>query len=909
MNPFRGRFLFGFAMTLAALIAAGGGYYLLRYQAWTAYRNWSIGRMNGMARDFIAANDSRNALLTVRKVLSSRPNDAEAWKLGVTASDQANSNEAVLFQRNLCRIQKTTANYVELMRLSLKYQAYSYGVDAINAVAQDARQLPDYHRMAAEIYRRVHRDLPAKYHLLSLLSLEPGDTAAQLALAEIEFEISPKKLPADWAERVKILAESRETKLAATLLQMREAVVRGSANEAAALAVKLQSHPDLTLTQRIGILQAAYLYDPRLATELLGKLEQKAADNPLEVVQVMGFLSGDGRDDAVQAWYPELPEVTKEDERVKFAAAQSLLSLKDWPALEAILRGTPWKNDEHLRMALLAYVYRMTGRQSDFAESWKIAMISAGQDPRKITRLLQNAEKWKWENERYELLWKLFNQMPTNAAIQKFLVAREYHDGNTVNLNKLYARVMEADPRDDEARNNFAYTSLLMDTNSGRAQMIARDLFAKDPENVSYRTTYAMALYRQGQAKEALALVEQLDPASRLAPVQMVHEAAYAAAVGQLDRAAALLPELTTATLLPEQRRLIDVARTEIARRQTTRGKQTELVSMVGESGAAGDGWLALLPAKAANASLDFKLSDSYYREKNFTAMRELLRGARWQENDYLRYALLSFAERAESRDDRAGDQWRQAFLSAGRDADRLRDLEILASKWGWTAEQMDVMAKRFEREASNREMLAKLLDYYRSNLRTADMARVLWLYVNQTNATGTEAALCVYYSLLCGLNESPAQTLAAKVYDKAPEQARPRVAYAFALWRQRRAGEALKLIQGVDALDLTGMQASLVEAGILLDLGRKEEAKKILEGFTAANAMPEEKNLAATLFRQAGLPNAVTALTLQQMNTLDKRHSTSLGYKTLSFDEFVSPIRKFTPALHTTHNDRSTAS
>lgn len=867
MKRFRGGFLFGLAVTIAVLAAAGGGYYLLRYQAWTAYRNWSIGRMNAMARDFIDARDSRNALLTVRKVLSSRPNDAEALMLGVKASEQADANEAVLFQRSLCRVQKTTANYVELMRLSLKYRTYSYGLDAINAVAADARQLPGYHRLAAEIYRRVQRDVPAKYHLLSLLSLEPNDLPAQLALAEIEFELAPKDLPEDWARRVGILAESDRTKLAATLLLMREAVERGSAGEAAAFAVQLQSHPDLTLTQRIGILEAANLYDPPLAKELLAKLEQRAADHPADAVQVMNHLSGEGKDDAVRTWYPELPEATRKDERVKFAAAQSLLALKDWPALEHILRGAAWKTDEHLRMALLAYVYRITGRQSDFAAAWKIAMISAGQDPRKITRLLQNAEKWQWENERYELLWKLFNQMPGNAAVQKFLVAREYRDGNTVNLNKIYARVLEANPRDDEARNNFAYTSLLMDANAGRAQTIARDLFAKDPGNVSYRTTYALALYRQGHAAEALDLVDKLDPASRLAPVQMAHEAAYAAASGQLDRAAALLPELTVAALLPEQRRLAGVARTEIARRRTVEGKQSRLVAAAGESGEAGapgDGWLALLPAKAAGASLDFKLSDSYFRGKDFKAMRELLRSARWEDDDYLRHALLAFAERAGSRDDLSREQWRLASAAAGRDAAKLRDLEVLASKWAWLAEEMDVTAKRFERDASDRGVLTRLLDYYRNHARTPDMARVLWLYVDQTDATGPEAALCVYYSLLCGLNESPAQTLAAKVYDRAPADARPRVAYAFALWRQRRSAEALKLIQDVDAPELSGMQVALVEAGILLDLERKDEAVKTLASFAPANAMPEEKNLAATLYRRAGLPTAMNALTLQ---------------------------------------------
>ena len=221
-------------------------------------------------------------------------------------------------------------------------------------------------------------------------------------------------------------------------------------------------------------------------------------------------------------------------------------------------------------------------------------------------------------------------------------------------------------------------------------------------------------------------------------------------------------------------------------------------------------------------------------------------------------------AERREFRTESARNFWQQAVAAAGRDPNRLRELEILTDKWKWTNERMEVAARIFERDASNAARLAEFsLDYYRHNSRTADMARILWLYVDQTNATGVEAAWCVYYSLLCGTNVSPAQTLAMRVYDKAPENPRYRVAYAFALLRQQRFAEALKLVQDIDAPDLTGMQVSLVEASALLELGRKEEARSVLKKFTAMNAVPEEINFAATLFRQAGLPNATNAFTL----------------------------------------------
>ncbi len=863
MKPSRKKFFAGFGVAFAALAVLGGGYYLLRYQVWAGYRTWSIGRMNSMARNFIQANDPRSAMLTVRKVLSSRPNDVEAWRLGVKAAEMNGTNEAVGFQYNLCRVQKNTENYVELMRLALKYEAYNYGVDAITEVAADARGLPEYHRMAAELYRQVHRELAAKYHLLSLLSLAPGDSDARMALAELEFEIAPDGVPADWTKRVGELAQKPDTELRASLLQLRAAVSHGAGKEAVALAEKLRRRPDLTLTQRLNVLEAALRYDPA-APDLVANLQQQVAAQPADVAQVMDFLSAQAKSEVVRTWYPDLPTAVREDERVKLATAESLEKLHDWAGLQSLLIGASWKTDEYLRRSLLARAYRETGHSLDFAESWKIAMISAGQDPRRITRLLRQVEVWRWDNERYDLLWRLFNLKPTNVPVQQFLVAREFHAGKTVNLNKIYARLVEADPDDENARNNFAYTSLLMDTNPGRAQAIARELFKLHPENVSFRTTYALALYKQGQSREALTLMEQLDPVTRLAPVPMVHEAAFAAASGQIERAETLLPELAGAQLLPEQRQLAAAASMEIARRQTAQGKLGELMAQVQPAPGAASGWLALLPEHARDASVDIKLSDSYLRSGNFTALRQLLHAARWKDNEYLRYALLTYVDRSEAREDGARDYWLQTFGAAGYDSKRLHDLEVLTKKWNWEAERIDVVGRIFERESSDRKRLAELLDYYRRNARTSDMARVLWRYVNQTNTAGTEAAWCVYYSLLCGMNVSPAQTLAARVYGQAPNDPRHRVAYAFALWRQRRSAEALTLIRETETPDMTGMQVALVEAGALLELGRKEEAGKILNRFTSVNAVPEEINLAATLFKQAGLPIAVNAFTLK---------------------------------------------
>lgn len=858
MNSSAKTFFIRLGVALGILVAVLGGYYLLRYQAWAAYRNWSVARMNHLAKDFLAAGDSRNALLTVRKVLSKRPNDVEAWRLGVEAARRNDTPEVVQFQRNLRRVDPTPANQLELIRLALQYRVYSLALQAVDNVSKETGDLPDFHRLAAETYRLTGRPADAREHLVRLVAQVPDDAPAQLGLAEIEFETNAGAVPGDWPARVARLAGRPETELPAMLLQLRMAVLRRDVAAATPLLAKVQGRTDLEVAQRLQVLDAVSLVTPAETEKFLADIQRQAAAQPADIARVMAWLAAASRQAAIVAWYAELPEEARKDDIVKLDVARALESQRDWAALEKLLRGARWKAGETQRLALLARAYRMMGRQADFAESWKLALIAVGQDVRAGARLLETVSAWDWPEERRDVLWKIFNLIPTNKPLREQLITHEFLAGNTANLNRIYARIIEAAPEDDEARNNFAYTSLLLDTNLGRAQTIARDLHRKYPDNVAYLTTYTLALHKDGRAAQALEVLAAL-PTKQVSRSIVLHEVIYASASGKIEQAAALLPQLDRARMLPEEDKLLSGARLAVAQAGLRADRQQALAGLATLPASTPGGWLAWLPEIARNAPDEIRLADSYYRDGNFAALVELTQKASWKENDHLRQALLAYARRQLAGENASRDVWRQAVATAGRDARRLRDLDELAAHWTWEGERMEVVARRFEREASNQALLTELLAFYRRQNRTADLARTLWLYVNETKSTGTEAAWCVYYSLLCDMNVNSAQTLALRVYNAAPQDAGGRVAYAFALWRQRRAEEAWQILQNLNAVNLPQMQVSLVQAGVLLDLNRKQEAQDSLARFVAINAMPEEKNLADTLSRKVGLLSTST--------------------------------------------------
>jgi hypothetical protein len=834
-------------LALVLLLGLPAGYYVLRYQAWAAYRDWSIGRMNRLARDFIAAGDSRNALLTVRQILRKRPNDAAAWRLGVQAAALNPTPEVLFYQRNLCRVERTTENYLALMRLAVARGAYGYAAEAMSAVAADAARLPEFHRLAAEACRHLGRDAAAKYHLLSLLSLAPGDRDAEIALAETEFALDPAALPADWAARVERLAADPAAGPRARILQLRAAVQRRDAPAARARLAALGPAPDLAA--RLHVLEAVAFCAPADLAARQEALQRDVAGNPAEVVQVMDFLVAHGRAAAARDWYPALPEEARRDERVRLAAGAARDALGDWAGVRELLAGPVWKTGEALRQGYLAHAYRMQGRSGDAEECWKLAVGAAGQDVAQAVRLLRNVEAWHWDEERADVWWCLFN-LTGAPEVREPLIAREFRAGNTAGLNKIFARMLESDPTDEAARNNFAYTSVLLGTNPGRALLLAEELHRAHPANATYRATYALALCRQQRFAEARELLASLDPAARARAGAMLPAALAAAGTGDDARAAGLFDALARASMLPEERALADTAQTALAARIAARADERSASPPDGAAPAAG-GWLALLPDGGRSAPAEARRADAEYRRGDLAALARRLEAGRWPEAEHLRQALRAYVARR--RDGAAAGLagWRQALAAAGRDPARLRELEALCAGWDWPDERAEAMDRRFEREPGNTALLAALADYYRRAARTADLARVFWLNAAQQDAPGAGAAWCVYYSLLCGSNLSAAQTLAARAYAAAPGDPRRRAAYAFSLWRQGRPGEALALLQDPAVQQLTDMQVGLVEAGVLLELGRVADARARLERCTGVPAMPEEAALAETLRRR----------------------------------------------------------
>jgi cellulose synthase operon protein C len=836
---------------IVAVVVLPGGYWGARKLVWPKVKSWRAERMNKEARDFLAQGDNANALLTARKILATPGNgeNLEAWRIATAAARKRGGPDVIGYQYKLARLEPTKENYLELLRLALQYGPPAYADEAIKAIGAKANDDPEFHALAAQFYRRIGKPINARYALIALTQLRPSDRQAQLDLAELEMADDPERKDRSIRTRVQDLAAADPTlRVRALTLLLRESVKARLLTETRELVQRLQVIPDLSIEDRLLLLEGTSLLEgPSLGA--LEKLQADVAEKPDDVVRVLRFLRRTGQPEKAVAWAGTLSDEVKKNENVRIEVAESLFVQAKWPELEAHLKAAAWPNREFLRQTLLAYSYRARGRTVDFNDAWKSAVVNLSTERRdqwKIEELRRRMNEWKWTDEQYDVIWKMFAIEPKNPLIQQSLINWERIHGRTANLNRLYTRIVEVDPSDPYMRNNLAYTSLLLDLNVARANLLAEELVGKMPKDPFVVTTYAFSLFKQGKPADALAKIETLSAADLAVPDRVLLRAAFLARAGQSERAEQMLKGIDAKRLLPEERQLRENAFTDIARNARSQEDKNRLGALKQGAGAAG-GWLALVSAETRTAAtVEMQLTDSLYAGADWAALHAALRKADWKNEDYLRLALQAYAYRAQNDVLQSRDMWKRALVASNRNATRATNLKLLATQWNWPAERVDAMNIIFEQTPTDRALLGELLKHYRDSKSTSDLLRVVKLYVNRTSDTTDEAVVEAYYSLISGTNISRARVLAQKAYEKAPNDPTRRMVYVLSLWKEGRTSEANGILAGLKSGGVSDLvPGALLRAGIDADLGQGEEARTNLALFNPENALPEEVALA----------------------------------------------------------------
>lgn len=841
-------------LAISVPLVLGGSAVLAKKVIWPRVKEFRAAKFERSAREYLDKGDYENAMLFVRKNLATNQQHIPSWRLGAEIAEKRNESNVLFYLQRLVALEPTMANRLRLIRLALKWRADDLAERTIVDMGTEARDSAEFHDLAVQASMRSGNAIQAKFHLMTLCDLQPDNRAAHLDLARMRLVEAGPDLRNSIRAEIRSLASDPSLRIASLHALLTDSLTQKQAHDALELAGELQRETDLPVQPAITTAEALRKYDPAALPAYLDALRLRFKASPSDVVRLGFYMAETGRPAEAKAWIASLSDTVIGQPAVQRVFAACHAELLEWAPMESFLKDKHWGETDFERLALLSYAQHELGNLSAFAETWRLSLNQAGSSQPKLNLLLQRTTAWGWHEQRIDVLWHIFQQNPREKNVQQQLFAYERAQGNTTNLNRLFARLLEADPTDANTRNNFAYTSLLINANLARASTLAREALASDSDNPYFATTQALALLRAGKPTEARLLLGGLSSLQLWQPERVIVHAAVLLGDGRIDEADQLLTSVTDRGLLPEEKKLLTETRAGIAadRKEKARTERiNETLAASRETTAAKSALALLPPALSATPTLQMELADSLYARDEFAQLAKELGGAPWERNEFLRLAFLAYAQRRQDRLSDARSTWRLALNSAGTRAELQRALATLAGAWGWEDERVDLLSRLLQRDPSDRASSDEAIAYYQRQRRTSDLARVYETLLDSGLETADIRSHFAYYSLLSGSKTSEAHVVAKAAFDANPTDLFTARAMAFSLWRQGQARAGLTLLSAFPTQVSPEVDISLIFALLHEANGSAANARKALEQFVPARALPEEKTLAEELARK----------------------------------------------------------
>ena len=541
------------------LVLAGAGVWFGR----PAYRQMKEHRAMTLAREFLQKGDFTNALLSVRRALQANAGNVEACAMMADFAEQGRSPYAVVWRRRVAELAPTLTNRLVLAACALRFEAppFPLAEKTLKEVGAAGRSNAAYHVVSSEMAIKLNRLAEAALHLQEAAQLEPENELHQMNLAVLRLQ--SKDAPAAVEARSRLASLRDSPKLGDLALR---SLVADSLNRKELEAAERFSNELLARTNAVFSDRTMHLTIMR---------EKKSADFPAALAAVQGLAATNGLTAAelcawmtradmpteALAWGRSLAAAVQSQQPVPVAVAECFVAQQDWKGLEAHLQGQSWGDQEFLRLALLARALERQDDKTGTRLNWQKAARIVSDNAVMMSVLVQMADGWGWKSEAEELLWSIVTRFPGERWAIEALDRFYYANGNTRGLHKVCATLLNRQPADPVLKNNLAMYCFLLKIDVAAGHEYAREVYRKDPKNPGFASTYAFSLHLQGKNATALKTMEALKPEELEKPSTAAYYGIMLAAAGETEKAQRYLALAEKATLLPEEKALIEKAR------------------------------------------------------------------------------------------------------------------------------------------------------------------------------------------------------------------------------------------------------------------------------------------------------------------------------------------------------------
>ncbi len=547
---------------LVAFIIVTGGV-LLFGPGKKTYHRYKEGRSLDLAKSFFTTQDYRSAALSAQQTLQLNPTNLAACELMAQIAELSQSPASLDWRRRIAEISPSTENKLRLAEAGLRYQSQPFPLteQILQELAASAINVAFYQVVAAEravLLRQLDR---AGKHLAAATQLAPTNLIYQLNLAMVQLSsTNPTTLAIARARLNSFIADTNHAPAALRALTA-DRLAHNDLAKAKIFSEQLLRLPQATLADRLQHLTLLKQIQSVDFSVQLNTLQLRAATNVNAAVQMAIWMQGNGLLTNSITWLTKLSKNVRDQPPVLLAAATAFEATEDWPALRQLCARGNWADLDFLRLAFLSRSWGKLGEGLVAQSNWQAAEKAAGNRFGALARLLELTARWRLAEERVELFWIMFQKFPRENWIVTALQQHCYTRGDTAGLRRIFQQLTLTFPDNLGAKNDLAYTSLLLKTNLSEAGTIAAKLHKKNPENPIFASTYAFALHLQKRDAEGLAVMQKFN---RTALEQPALALPYGLLLSANGNQTAAEPYLAIARrnpdLLPEEKLLCTVA-------------------------------------------------------------------------------------------------------------------------------------------------------------------------------------------------------------------------------------------------------------------------------------------------------------------------------------------------------------
>ena len=533
-------------------------------------KHWRSARAVRQAQIALQATNYASAMIFARRALMlNRTNLAALKVVGDTAQLQRNPQELV-FRLAVADLEPDQLKNQEL----LAYAALRLGRFAIAEKARDKMALQDqdsdsYHEIAGSIAFKLGRSEEAEKHFSVLVERQPENPNRRLNLAKIRL-FSPEPETADLARSdLELISEDPDSHRQALNLLIRDALLKKQITRAVGYAIRLQADPAAEFKDVLQCLSVMFIAEDEQQIDLLAKVKEMAKEDSNKARDLIIWLNHRNRSREAQQWAQGLPEDIQSTFEVQRRLAESYRMLGDWAGLAAWVEACDWSEDdmEYFRLAYLALAINQGKKEfedKDTLAVWDQAMDATQQKSYALEFLGSLAASWGWYEQARDTWWR-YVRVSNNPRHGLDVLGRHYMiTRNTAGLLRVARELHKLNSEDLANLNNLIMYRLLLNRNVEQAHSQAKTLYQQKRYDPVYLSTYCFSLHLQGRTQEALELFSKLRDEDLRQPAYAAYYGIFLASLGQSDRAieflnlAAERPQV----LLPEESNLVETYRT-----------------------------------------------------------------------------------------------------------------------------------------------------------------------------------------------------------------------------------------------------------------------------------------------------------------------------------------------------------